>query len=207
MKTPRSSFQRGMVILTKPRPTRSIPLGLEHGRMTKGGHGFPKVPSGPAMPYPSTPVAVFYPFGHPTPYAFDAHELKLGCPDDKESKPGQIVTKEFSYKRSHLGTDFDTNQVRIPPKSSQKHLGKKYFTIFSDFTSNIHRSPKKLQDKKSYSQFLGAKSTSIRDCVGRSVGLSVCPHDAITWKTSYVAIASRRGGGRGKLVTSRFLRT
>jgi hypothetical protein len=28
--------------------------------------------------------------------------------------------------------------------------------------------------------------------VGRSV-----PHDAITWKTSYVTIASRRGGGRG----------
>jgi hypothetical protein len=27
------------------------------------------------------------------------------------------------------------------------------------------------------------------------------PHDAITWKTSYVAIPSRRGG-RGKLVTS-----
>jgi hypothetical protein len=61
--------------------------------------------------------------------------------------------------------------------------------------------------------FLGAKSTSIRDCVGRSVGWSVGPlvrpsvrpHDAITWKTSYVAIASRRG--RGKLVTSRFLRT
>jgi hypothetical protein len=28
------------------------------------------------------------------------------------------------------------------------------------------------------------------------VGWSI-PHDAITWKTSYVAIASRRGGGRG----------
>jgi hypothetical protein len=49
--------------------------------------------------------------------------------------------------------------------------------------------------------FLGAKSTSILDCVSRSVGRSVCPHDAITWKTSYVAINLRRGGGRGKLVT------
>jgi hypothetical protein len=32
-----------------------------------------------------------------------------------------------------------------------------------------------------------------------SVRRSVCPfvpHDAITWKTSYVAIASRRGEGR-----------
>jgi hypothetical protein len=38
----------------------------------------------------------------------------------------------------------------------------------------------------------------------RSVHPLVGPHDAITWKTSYVAIDSRRGGGRGKLVTSRF---
>jgi hypothetical protein len=38
------------------------------------------------------------------------------------------------------------------------------------------------------------------------VGRSVCPHDAIMWKTGYVAIASRRGGGRGKLVMSLFLR-
>jgi hypothetical protein len=37
----------------------------------------------------------------------------------------------------------------------------------------------------------------LRWLVGPSVGWSVCPHDAITWKTSYVAIASRRGGGRG----------
>jgi len=48
----------------------------------------------------------------------------------------------------------------------------------------------------------------LRLSVGRSV-----PHDAmITWKTSYVAIASRRGGGRGNWlrrdsITSRFLRT
>jgi hypothetical protein len=59
--------------------------------------------------------------------------------------------------------------------------------------------------------FLGAKSTSIRDCVGwsvrRSVGPLVRPHDAIMWKTSYIAIASRIGGGREKLVTSRFLCT
>jgi hypothetical protein len=46
--------------------------------------------------------------------------------------------------------------------------------------------------------FLGAKSTSIRDCVGWSVGRSVRPpRCAITWKTSYFAIASRKGGGRG----------
>jgi hypothetical protein len=34
-----------------------------------------------------------------------------------------------------------------------------------------------------------------------SVGWSVCPH--ITSKTGYIAIASRRGGGRGKVVTSK----
>jgi hypothetical protein len=47
--------------------------------------------------------------------------------------------------------------------------------------------------------FLGAKSTSILDCVRRSVGRSVGPpRCAITWKNnSYVAIDSRRGGGRG----------
>jgi hypothetical protein len=61
--------------------------------------------------------------------------------------------------------------------------------------------------------FLGAKKRlykRLRRSVGRSVGWlvgrSVRPHDAIAWKTSYFAIASRRGGGRGKLVTSLFLR-
>jgi hypothetical protein len=28
---------------------------IVHGRVARGGHGFPKVTSGPAMPYPSTP--------------------------------------------------------------------------------------------------------------------------------------------------------
>jgi hypothetical protein len=49
-------------------------------------------------------------------------------------------------------------------------------------------------------QVFRCEEPSIRDCVRRSVGRSVgrsVPHDAITWKTSYVAIASRRGGGRG----------
>jgi hypothetical protein len=59
-----------------------------------------------------------------------------------------------------------------------------------------------MEVKLTKNMFLGAKSTSKRDCIGRSVRWLVGPHDAITWKTSYVAIASRRGGGRGKLVTS-----
>jgi hypothetical protein len=62
-------------------------------RMARGGHGLPKVKPGPAISYPSTPygqatpqtdfsrfrvalmqggrpAAVFYPFVHPTPYAY-----------------------------------------------------------------------------------------------------------------------------------------
>jgi hypothetical protein len=66
--------------------------------MEKGGHGLSKVSPGPAMPYPSTPcrlatpetalwpfqwwpapqggrpAAVFYPFGYPTPYAYDRQD-------------------------------------------------------------------------------------------------------------------------------------
>jgi hypothetical protein len=60
-------------------------------------------------------------------------------------------------------------------------------------------------------KFLGAKKRlykrlrpSVGRSVGPSVGWSVRPH--ITSKTSYIAIASRRGGGRGKLVTSLLLR-
>jgi hypothetical protein len=48
-----------------------------HGGMAKGGHGLSKVSPGPTMPDPSTPcgqathkMAVFYPFGHHTPYAY-----------------------------------------------------------------------------------------------------------------------------------------
>ena len=37
-----------------------------------------------------------------------------------------------------------------------------------------------------FAAFLGAKSTSIRDCVRLLVGPSVGPHDAITWKREYV---------------------
>jgi hypothetical protein len=53
---------------------------FHHGRMRRGGHGLPEVSLGPACPtlyslragHPSNgrksgrPVAVFYPFGHPT---------------------------------------------------------------------------------------------------------------------------------------------
>jgi hypothetical protein len=45
--------------------------------MARGGDGLHKVSPEPAMPYPSMPsgqatpeTAVFYPLGHPTPYAY-----------------------------------------------------------------------------------------------------------------------------------------
>jgi hypothetical protein len=48
-----------------------------HGRMARGIHGLPKLSLGPAIPNPSTPggraacaATVFYPFGHPTLYAY-----------------------------------------------------------------------------------------------------------------------------------------
>jgi hypothetical protein len=71
-------------------------VNLEHGRMARGGHGLPKVSLGPARHalhfyalcsgllcnglmavsgvahlQGRRPAAVFYPFGHPTPYAYD----------------------------------------------------------------------------------------------------------------------------------------
>jgi hypothetical protein len=62
---------------------RDFSKGFWHGRMVSVGHGLPKVSPGPAMPCegatPETagvarpqggqPAAVFFPFGHPTPYA------------------------------------------------------------------------------------------------------------------------------------------
>jgi hypothetical protein len=53
--------------------------------------------------------------------------------------------------------------------------------------------------------------TRLRSLVGPLVRRSV-PHDAITWKTGYIAIASRGGEGRGNWlrrdsIMSRFLRT
>jgi hypothetical protein len=68
--------------------------------MARGGHGLAKVSPGPTKPYPSTPyrratpetavsgmtrplarrsTALFYPFGHPTPYAHGPGEKKRNC--------------------------------------------------------------------------------------------------------------------------------
>jgi hypothetical protein len=59
-----------------------------YGRMARGGHGLPKRlkfhpgPPCPALlpPVGRWPVAVFYPFGHPTPCAFDrgGNQARMG---------------------------------------------------------------------------------------------------------------------------------
>jgi hypothetical protein len=78
-----------------------------HGRMGRGGHRLPKVSHMPVMPDPSTPcgratpeTAVFYPFGHPTPYAYGYRDgsgrrdrkkkgnRKLGREDDRRAATG-----------------------------------------------------------------------------------------------------------------------
>jgi hypothetical protein len=73
-------------------PFLPFPFSADHGGMARGGRGLPKVSCVTAMPNPSTPSrratpetalrlfqgwlgqprAVFYPFGHPTPYASTA---------------------------------------------------------------------------------------------------------------------------------------
>jgi hypothetical protein len=86
-------------------------LGAEQRRIAKGGHGLPKVSPRPAMhdtstpygwPTPETalsgvacpqggrPAAIFYPFGHPTPYAYGAERLT-----------GDIAVSEMSWGRFH----------------------------------------------------------------------------------------------------------
>jgi hypothetical protein len=57
--------------------------------MAKDGHGLPKVSPGPAMPSLTAVsavarlqgrrlTAVFYPFGHPSPYAYAGYPMKWG---------------------------------------------------------------------------------------------------------------------------------
>jgi hypothetical protein len=84
--------------------------------MARGGHGLPKVSCGNAMPYPSKsvsgiarlhggqPVAVFYPFRHPTPYAYG--------PRDKGSAPTDLFC--FSRMSSSIFRScFQANMVSL----------------------------------------------------------------------------------------------
>jgi hypothetical protein len=47
---------------------------IDHECMARGGHELPETAvSGVARPQDGRPAAVFYPFGHPTPYAHAFH--------------------------------------------------------------------------------------------------------------------------------------
>jgi hypothetical protein len=78
--------------------------GWADGRMAMGGHGLPRVPPRPAVPYPFTPcgpaipetalplfqggrpAAIFYPFGHPTPYANESSHPDPLSDDDAQTR-------------------------------------------------------------------------------------------------------------------------
>jgi hypothetical protein len=57
----------------------NVEIFSEHGHLGRGGHGLPKVSPGAALPYPcmscGRPLAVFFPFGHPMPYAYVSEEV------------------------------------------------------------------------------------------------------------------------------------
>jgi hypothetical protein len=82
-----------------------------HGRMARGGHGLPKVATGPAMPnsfmtwgratietalqpFQGRPAAIFYPFRHPTPYAYEGSSEENLPPNDVSSFDSQIIRKK-----------------------------------------------------------------------------------------------------------------
>jgi hypothetical protein len=89
--------------------------GMDHRRMARGSHGLPKVSPGSAMPYPFTPVsgvahpqgrwpvAVFYPLGHFTPYAYGTAESTdhdgLHCGNSQKGKDKGEKTRR---KQGHV---------------------------------------------------------------------------------------------------------
>jgi hypothetical protein len=89
-----------------------------HGRMTRSGHGFPKVSPGPAMPYPSTPCRratfeatlwLFHPFGHPTPYAYAFCNRKIS-----HLQIGVLNFPECGIRRGYVwGYEFSESQTKF----------------------------------------------------------------------------------------------
>jgi hypothetical protein len=65
-----------MDAVTRAELGQNTTSGARHGRMARGGHGLPNVSPGPyavsvvTRPQGRRPVAVFYPFGHTTPYGY-----------------------------------------------------------------------------------------------------------------------------------------
>jgi hypothetical protein len=135
--------RRKMIYLSLSLMTQRI---CEHWRMARGGHRLPKVSLGPAMPYSSTPcglaspetvlrlferrsAAIFYPFGHPTPYAYGSVDAwcGYGCHGDATEKSskrtGTEVAEHWDLNHVHSQTSFN----------NLKHL----FLIPTTFSRNM----------------------------------------------------------------------
>jgi hypothetical protein len=72
--------------------------GWSHRRMAGGGQGLPKVSPGPTMPDPSMPcrrpAVIFYPFEHPTPYAYDGRMRRC--------KQGKKIIRLYIRLKRHI---------------------------------------------------------------------------------------------------------
>jgi hypothetical protein len=80
--------------------------------MAKGGHGLFKEILGPTMPNLSTPcpasvpVAVFYPLGHPTQYAYALPPIEGNREDGRHES--QSAHEAVDLHRQPSGTDGET---------------------------------------------------------------------------------------------------
>jgi hypothetical protein len=110
---------------------------LLHGRMVRGGHGLHKVLHGTTMPYPSTPypskavsgvarlqggqpTAVFYPFGHPTPYAHANLDERSNAEDVRvfgveHAGAVGVVQRLLPVPHQHVGD----GALRVMPRSGR----------------------------------------------------------------------------------------
>jgi hypothetical protein len=73
-----------------------------HGRLTRGGHGLPRVSPGPFYALQGgRPAAGFYPFGHPTPYAYEERgRIVAGSWEDRiQGNKCLVIQKEAEITR------------------------------------------------------------------------------------------------------------
>jgi hypothetical protein len=92
-----------------------VNMGVCQGVAT--GHGLPKVSLGPAVPNPyklcgpqGRPAAVFYPFGHPTPYAYEGEHPVAGRPT--APRRGRRHVERFAAE-TQLPVEVDSRSRRI----------------------------------------------------------------------------------------------
>jgi hypothetical protein len=100
----------------------SFPTASDHGRTARSGHGLPKVSPGPAILYSSMPcgratpgvarmqggqpAGVFYPLGHPTPYAYASDENSFRQHRYSMAKTRQAPNQNDYLSHSKQSQDF-----------------------------------------------------------------------------------------------------